>query len=55
MKSPLSEISIAISPGLGSIKGFQTIAFPWSSYRKKTGSEELMAIFGHEKEQNSND
>lgn len=36
MKSPLSEISIAISPGLGSIKGFQTIAFPWSSYRKKT-------------------
>lgn len=29
MKSLYSEISIAIPPGLGSIKGFQTIAFPW--------------------------
>lgn len=29
MKSLYLEISIAILPGLGSIKGFQTIAFPW--------------------------
>lgn len=29
MKSLYLEISIAIPPGLGSIKGFQTIAIPW--------------------------